>query len=127
MTVTDWALEPRPGGLAVLEYRDAEGRYRSEGVVRAVRVPEHLAFDLSVLDAAGAVSFTGHYDLALAEIEDGTRLRLGLRITDTTVEAAPAIAGIETGWGQVLDNLAAALDTAQRTTEPSPHGKDRTS
>jgi uncharacterized protein YndB with AHSA1/START domain/DNA-binding transcriptional ArsR family regulator len=107
MTIADCALEPEPGGRVVLVYRDAEGRrYHSEGRVHAAAEPEHLAFDLSVLDAAGAVSFTGHYDLALAAVPGGTRLRLGLRITETTVEAVPYIAGIETGWGQVLDNLA---------------------
>jgi uncharacterized protein YndB with AHSA1/START domain/DNA-binding transcriptional ArsR family regulator len=109
MTVTDCALEPRTGGRAVLEYRDAEGRYRSEGQVHAAKEPEHLVFDLSVLDAAGAVSFTGHYELTLTAAPDGTRLRLGLRITETTVEAVPYIAGIETGWDQVLDNLTEAL------------------
>jgi uncharacterized protein YndB with AHSA1/START domain/DNA-binding transcriptional ArsR family regulator len=112
MTVTDCALEPRPGGRAVLEYRDAEGRYRSAGRVHAAKKPEHLAFDLSVLDAAGTISFTGHYDLTLAEVADGTRLRLGLRISETTVEAVSFIAGIETGWGQVLDNLAEAVQTS---------------
>ncbi|GAA1254863.1 metalloregulator ArsR/SmtB family transcription factor [Pseudonocardia aurantiaca] len=122
MTVTDCVLEPKPGGRAVLEYRDAEGRYRSEGRVHTAKEPEHLEFDISVLDAAGAISFTGHYDLTLTEVEDGTRLRLGLRITETTVEAVPYIAGIETGWGQVLDNLTEAVCVAQRATEPN--GKD---
>jgi uncharacterized protein YndB with AHSA1/START domain/DNA-binding transcriptional ArsR family regulator len=117
MTVTDCALEPRAGGRAVLEYRDADGRYHSEGRVHAAKEPERLVFDLSVLEAAGAVSFTGHYDLTLAEVPDGTRLRLGLRITATTVEAVLYIAGIETGWGQVLDNLAGAVGESQRTTE----------
>jgi len=112
MTVTDCVLEPRGGGRAVLEYRDADGRrYRSEGRVHAAEAREHLAFDLAVRDAAGAVSFIGHYDLALAGVPDGTRLRLGLRITETAVAAVPYIAGIETGWGQVLDNLATALTT----------------
>jgi uncharacterized protein YndB with AHSA1/START domain/DNA-binding transcriptional ArsR family regulator len=113
MTVTDCAIEPKPGGRAVLEYRDAEGRYRSEGRVHAAEEPEHLVFDLSVLDAAGAVSFTGHYDLTLAADLGGTRLRLDLRITETTVEAVPYIAGIDTGWGQVLDNLADAVTKAK--------------
>jgi uncharacterized protein YndB with AHSA1/START domain/DNA-binding transcriptional ArsR family regulator len=117
MTVTDCALEPWAGGRAVLEYRDAEGRYRSEGRVHAAKEPERLVFDLSVLEAAGAVSFTGHYDLTLAAVPDGTRLRLGLRITATTVEAVPYIAGIDTGWGQVLNNLADAVGNAQPTTE----------
>jgi uncharacterized protein YndB with AHSA1/START domain len=108
MTVADCALEPTPGGRALLEYRDAEGRrYLSEGQVHLAVEPEHLVFDLSVLDAAGAVSFTGHYDLSLSAVSDGTHLRLDLRITDTTVEAVPYIAGIATGWSQVLNNLAA--------------------
>ncbi len=107
MTIAECVLEPRRGGRAVLDYRDAEGRrYRSEGRVHTAAASEHLEFDLSVLDEAGAVSFTGHYDLALAATPDGTRLRLDLRITETTVEAVPFIAGIETGWGQVLDKLA---------------------
>jgi uncharacterized protein YndB with AHSA1/START domain/DNA-binding transcriptional ArsR family regulator len=117
MTVTDCALEPRPGGRVVLEYRAAEGRYHSQGRVHTAKEPGHLVFDLTVRDAAGADSFTGHFDLTLAAVPDGTRMRLGLRITDTTVQAVPYIAGIDTGWGQVLDNLADALGEFQRTTK----------
>ncbi|MCE6996453.1 metalloregulator ArsR/SmtB family transcription factor [Saccharothrix sp. S26] len=116
MTITDCVVEPRTGGRAVLDFRDAEGRYRSEGVVHAAEEPARLVFDLSVLDAAGAVSFTGHYDVALTQDDGGTLLRLDLRITETTVEAAPHIAGIGTGWGQVLDNLAAAVGASKHTT-----------
>ncbi|WP_409185518.1 metalloregulator ArsR/SmtB family transcription factor [Amycolatopsis sp. VS8301801F10] len=106
LTVTECVLEPEPGGRVVLAYRDAEGTYRSEGQVRTAQETERLVFDLSVLDAAGAVAFSGHYDLALAAAANGgTRLRLGLEISATTVEAVSAIAGIETGWGQVLDHL----------------------
>ena len=66
MTVTDCVLEPKPGGRAVLDYRDAEGRLPLRGAGARREEPDHLEFDLSVLDAAGAVSFTGHYDLTLA-------------------------------------------------------------
>ena len=108
MTVADCALEPEPGGRALLVYRDAEGRlYPSEGQVHVAQAPEHLAFDLAVLDAAGAASFVGHYDVKLSAVSGGTHLRLDLGITDTTVEAVPYIAGIATGWSQVLNNLAA--------------------
>ena len=117
MTITDCVLEPKPGGRVVLDYRDADGRYRSEGSVRTATEAEHLVFDLSVLDAAGAVSFTGHYDLTLAADPEGTRLRLDLTITETTVEAVPYIAGIETGWGQVLDNLADAVGATRSSTK----------
>ena len=115
MTVVACALDPREGGRAVLEYRDGDGRrYRSDGTVHTVVEPQHLVFDLAVRDAAETVSFTGHYDLALAATPDGTRLRLGLRITETAVAAVPSIAGIETGWAQVLDNLANALTGKDR-------------
>ena len=110
MTVTACVLEPTEGGRAVLEYRDADGRrYRTEGRVHTAEERADHAFDLAVRDAAGAVSFTGHYALALAAVPHGTRLRLDLHITETAVAAVPYIAGIETGWAQVLDNLADAL------------------
>jgi uncharacterized protein YndB with AHSA1/START domain/DNA-binding transcriptional ArsR family regulator len=110
-TVTRCALVPRRGGRALLEYADPEGNtYLSEGRVRAAKKPEHLAFDLSVLDADGAVMFSGAYDLTLGETDAGTHLHVDLEITRTTVEAVPAVAGIETGWSQVLDQLVIALD-----------------
>lgn len=113
MTIVDCALEPRPGGRAVLDYRDADGRsYRSAGQVHTAKAPEHLVFDLAVL---GAASFTGRYDLSLTEVPNGTRLRLDLTITETTVEAVPYIAGIETGWGQVLDLFTTTVEKEARS------------
>lgn len=106
MTVTACALEPRPGGRVVLGYRDADAEYLAEGRVRVADEPARLAFDLAV---TGPASFTGHYDLELHPDAGGTRLRLGLRITATTVGAVPFVAGIETGWGQVLDHLTDVL------------------
>lgn len=118
MAVTACVLEPRPGGRVVLDYRDADGQdYRSAGRVHAAKAPEQLVFELSVLDAAGGVSFTGHYDLTLEAVPEGTRLRVDLRIVDTAVEAVPYIAGIGTGWGQVLDNLADVVGRSERVTK----------
>lgn len=109
MTVSEGLLEPRAGGRAVLEYRDADGRYRSEGTVHEATPYKRLVFDLAVLGA----SFSATYDVALTAAADGTRLRLDMRLDDTTVAAAPSIAGIETGWNQVLDNLARVIQGAQ--------------
>ncbi|WP_282780998.1 MULTISPECIES: metalloregulator ArsR/SmtB family transcription factor [unclassified Nocardia] len=120
LRVAACVLDAEPGGRVVLDYRDAEGtHYRSAGRVEAATAPEHLVFDLSVLDASGAVSFTGHYDLTLTEVADGTRLRLHLTLTDTAVAAAPYVAGIETGWNQVLGRLADTIAT-QPTQEVQP-------
>ncbi|HEY1567631.1 MAG TPA: metalloregulator ArsR/SmtB family transcription factor [Solirubrobacteraceae bacterium] len=125
MTVSDCVLEPKRGGQAVLEYREGDQRYRSEGSVRAARRPTHLAFELSVLDAAGAVSFTGHYDLRLTVAGNGTRLQLELRISDSTLGAVPFVAGIETGWGQVLDRLTEVVSTFRPTTRTQTKRKEQ--
>lgn len=110
LTVAEGVLEPWPGGRAVLEYRDADGGvYRSEGRVHDASEAEHLAFDLAIHDGNGDAAFAAHYDLRLEPVPEGTRLRLDLRIDDTTVGAVEYIAGIETGWGQVLDKLADAV------------------
>ncbi|HET6707203.1 metalloregulator ArsR/SmtB family transcription factor [Amycolatopsis sp.] len=106
LTVTACVVEPWPGGRVVLGYRDADGEYHAEGRVRVAEEPARLGFDLAV---TGPASFTGHYDLELDPDPGGTRLRLGLRITATTVGAVPFVAGIETGWGQVLDHLTDVL------------------
>ncbi|WP_019927353.1 SRPBCC domain-containing protein [Nocardia sp. BMG111209] len=113
MTITECVIEPVPGGRVILDYRDAEERYRSAGRVHTADEPGHLAFDLSVLDAAGAVLFTGRYDLTLTGQAGGTTLLLDLTVTDTTVEAAAFITGIEIGWGQVLDNLVRLIENKE--------------
>ena len=97
---------PRPEGWN----EDFERQVGDAVLVKAFRdEPSALAWALSVLDAQGQVMFTAHYQLALARAADGTRLALKLRIADSTVASAPYIAGIETGWGQVLDQLVRAI------------------
>lgn len=110
LTVSECALEPRPGGRALLVYRDADATYRSEGTVHAATEPEYLAFDMTVQDARGAPSFTGHYEVRLSNRRNETTLNLDLTVMDSAIEAAPFIAGISTGWGQALDQLAAAVE-----------------
>ena len=117
MVITECRLEPRPGGRAVLEYRDADGRYRSEGRVHVADSPKHLVFDLAVAGPSGAVAFVGHYDVTLAAVENRTRLHLDLRLTDTTVAAVPYTAGIDAGWGEALDNLARVVRRAWSPTK----------
>ncbi|MFE6195976.1 metalloregulator ArsR/SmtB family transcription factor [Streptomyces sp. NPDC057838] len=123
MTVTDCVLEPRPGGRAVLDYRDAEAQYHSQGRVHAVEHGKRLSFHLAV-GAADAVAFTGHYDLALADAGSNTRMRLALRITGAAVHAAPFIAGIETGWDQVLGHLADAVASSSHHTAGHDERRD---
>ncbi|MFG2087034.1 MULTISPECIES: metalloregulator ArsR/SmtB family transcription factor [unclassified Spirillospora] len=116
LRVSELVFEARPAGRIVHEYRDAEDADgsdmvagRAEGVVDEVRPGERLAYRLSPLLPGGGVAFTAHVDLDLRPTGGGTDLDVHLRITDSTVESADFIAGIEIGFGQSLDKLAAAL------------------
>ncbi|WP_326763769.1 metalloregulator ArsR/SmtB family transcription factor [Streptomyces sp. NBC_01591] len=116
LRVSELVFEARPGGRIVQEYRDAEDADgcdpvagRAEGVVEDVRPGECLAYRLSPLLPDGSLAFTAHVDLGLRPTDTGTDLDVHWRITDSTVDSADFIAGIEIGFGQSLDKLAAVL------------------
>ncbi|TDD66154.1 metalloregulator ArsR/SmtB family transcription factor [Actinomadura rubrisoli] len=129
LRVSELVFEARPGGRVVLEYRDAEDADgsdrvagRAEGVVNDVRPGERLAYRSSPVLPDGSLAFTTHVDLALRPTDTGTDLDVHVRITDSTVDSADFIAGIEIGFGQSLDKLAATLaadphDTDTRSTQ----------
>jgi uncharacterized protein YndB with AHSA1/START domain/DNA-binding transcriptional ArsR family regulator len=133
LRVSALVFEERPGGRVVLEYRDAEDADgsdlvvgRAEGAVEVVHPGERLAYRLSPLLADGGIAFTSHVDLALRRTASGTDLDVHYRITDTTVDSADFIAGIEIGFGQSLDKLAATLAAHSPNPEHDPeHDPDR--
>ncbi|KAA9375437.1 metalloregulator ArsR/SmtB family transcription factor [Microbispora cellulosiformans] len=116
LRVSELVFEARPGGRIVQEYRDAEDTGgadvvagRAEGVVDEVRPGEHLAYRLRPLLPGGGSAFTAHLDLGLRPTEAGTDLDVRFRIADSTVDSADFVAGVEIGFGQSLDRLAAIL------------------
>lgn len=110
LKVAKCLIEPEPEGRVVLEFDGSGERHVSRGKVRSAVPPERLLFDLTVLNRTGGAAFTAHYDLALAAPDgDNCVLQLEMTITETTVEALSFIAGIETGWNQVLDQLQANI------------------
>jgi uncharacterized protein YndB with AHSA1/START domain/DNA-binding transcriptional ArsR family regulator len=122
LRVSELVFEARPGGRIVHEYRDAEDADgsdlvagRAEGVVDEVRPGERLAYRLSPLLPDGGLAFTSHLDLVLRPTDTGTDLDVHFRITDSTVDSADFVAGIEIGFGQSLDKLAATLAATART------------
>lgn len=119
LRVSALVFEARPGGRVVLEYRDAEDAGgadevagRAEGVVDEVRPGERLSYRSSPVLPDGERAFTAHVDLVLRPEGAGTGLDARVRITGSTVESADFVAGIEIGFGQSLDKLAAALTAA---------------
>jgi uncharacterized protein YndB with AHSA1/START domain len=118
-------FEARPGGRIVQEYRDAEDvddaepvAGRAEGVVEDVRPGTHLTYRLSPLLPDGGPAFTAHVGIDLHPTDTGTDLGVHYRVTDSTVGSADFIAGIEIGFGQSLDRLAAILAADPHDTHP---------
>lgn len=124
LRVSELVFEARPDGRVVLEYRDLEDHGgsdpvvgRAEGVVDVARPAERLTYRSSPLLPDGGSAFTSHVDLALRPAgpgDDGSGTELDVRygITDSTVDSADFVAGIEIGFGQSLDKLAAILAAA---------------
>lgn len=126
--VSELVFEARPGGRIVLEYRDVEDADgsdqvagRGEGVVDDVRLEERLAYRLSPQLPDGSAAFTSHVDFGLrpSGTGTGTDLDVHYRITDSTVDSADFIAGIEIGFGQSLDHLADAVGGTRHPTQSS--------
>ncbi|OUC99970.1 metalloregulator ArsR/SmtB family transcription factor [Streptosporangium minutum] len=124
LRVSELVFEARPGGRILHEYRDAEDADgsdlvagRAEGVVDDVCPGERLAYRLSPLLPGGGLAFTAHVDMGLRPTGTGTDLDVHYRITDSTVDSADFIAGIEIGFGQSLDKLAATLAADSHDTE----------
>ncbi|KAA5837019.1 metalloregulator ArsR/SmtB family transcription factor [Saccharopolyspora hirsuta] len=122
LRVSELVFEARPGGRIVHEYRDVEDADasepvagRAEGAVEEVRPGERLAYRLSPLLPDGGTAFTAHVDLSLRTTGTGTELDASWRITDSTVDSADFIAGMEIGFGQSLDKLAATLAPGTRS------------
>lgn len=109
-------FEARPGGRIVVEYRDVEDADgtdevvgRGEGAVVDVRPGEHLAYRLSPRLPDGSPAFTARVGLDLRGTDAGTDLDVLYRLADSAVHSADFVAGIEIGFGQSLDKLAAIL------------------
>lgn len=119
LRVSELIFEARPGAQIIHEYRDAEDADdsdlvagRAEGIVDDVHPAERLAYRLSPVLPDGSRAFTAHVEYRLQPARTGTHVDVHMRITDSTIESADFIAGIEIGFGQSLDKLAATLTTA---------------
>jgi uncharacterized protein YndB with AHSA1/START domain/DNA-binding transcriptional ArsR family regulator len=109
-TVATCELDPVGGGRLRIVMEEADGtRHDSTGRFLRVREPERLEFELAPLSADGRPLFSADHDVSLRGANAHTRLVLEIRITTSRPEAASAIAGIELGWGQLLDQLSRVL------------------
>jgi uncharacterized protein YndB with AHSA1/START domain/DNA-binding transcriptional ArsR family regulator len=119
--VAECDIDPVPGGLLEITMQEADGsRYPSRGRFLTVTPPRQLRFELSHLAADGTPLFTVIHDLHLTDHGQRTQLNLAIRVTAASPAAAPAVAGIQLGWEQLLNKLAGTLIPGTQHRPPAP-------
>ena len=106
-------IDPRPGGAIhiVMHGPEPYGDNPMTGVFREVVPPERLVFTTTPLDKDGTPMFETVSTVTFEEDQGKTRLTVHVVVTWSTLEAAPALAGMEVGFRQELDRLSDHLKT----------------
>jgi uncharacterized protein YndB with AHSA1/START domain len=120
-------LDPRPGGKWFIQMRGADGKdHPCQGVYREIAPPERLVFtiDHSALPdewhdlinpnrdkSKGKPSLEGLATVTFDEHGDKTKLTIRVRYESATIRASLLKMGMNEGWAQSLDKLAAEVAT----------------
>jgi uncharacterized protein YndB with AHSA1/START domain len=105
-------LDVRPGGDIRIHMRAPDGVvYPMTGVYQEVVAPARLVFTSAALDGKGDPLFEVLNTVTFTEQGGKTTQTVEARVAESTAEAAPYLAGMEAGWTQSLERLAAHLAT----------------
>jgi uncharacterized protein YndB with AHSA1/START domain len=108
-------LDLRRGGAILIHMRGPNGVvYPMTGVYQEVVEPERLVFTSAALDDEGNPMFEVLTTVTFAEESGKTKQILRARVIKMTPQAAPYIAGMEQGWTQSLERLAAYVATESK-------------
>jgi uncharacterized protein YndB with AHSA1/START domain len=104
-------LDVRAGGTIRIAIATPDGTvHPMKGVIDEVVEPERLVFTAgAVEDENGDPGLVGRTTVTLIEHDGRTTLTLEVVIVRATTEAAWAFEGMEAGWTQSLERLAAHL------------------
>ncbi|KHK98542.1 hypothetical protein LK09_06080 [Microbacterium mangrovi] len=103
-------IAPRTNAPIRLVLSEGGGaRYESIGRVEEVQPRRRLVFELAPIDAEGTPLFAARHTVTFAEEAAATTLTLRIAVSDLRPGAAPAVAGLQPGWEQLLDALARTL------------------
>ncbi|TMD43685.1 MAG: SRPBCC domain-containing protein [Chloroflexi bacterium] len=113
----DWTnpvceIDARPGGRIHIVMRgpDPWGDNPMDGQFQEVVTPERLVFRTSAIpDGNGHPQLETLNTVTFEERDGQTTVHVTIVVLRSTPEAAPALAGMEEGWKQQLDKLAADL------------------
>jgi uncharacterized protein YndB with AHSA1/START domain len=105
-------IEPRPGGVIRIDMRAPDGViYPMAGAFTEVTAPARLAFTSAALDSSGRPVLETITTVTFTEEDGRTAQVVAARVANATAAAAPYLAGMQAGWTQSLERLAAHLGT----------------
>lgn len=105
--------DARPGGALRIVMRGPDGNeYPMVGVFREVAAPERLVFTNIAVDGQGNPILDGLTTVTFAEEGGKTKLTLETRAVALVAYAAAYLNGMEAGWTQSLERLAAYVAKA---------------
>jgi uncharacterized protein YndB with AHSA1/START domain len=108
-------LDLRPGGAILIHMRGPDGVvYPMTGAYQEIARPERLVFTSAALDSNGNPMFEVLTTVTFAEESGKTKQILRARVIKKTAQAAPYLAGMEAGWTQSLERLAAHVSTESK-------------
>jgi uncharacterized protein YndB with AHSA1/START domain len=104
-------LDVRPGGAILIHMRGPDGVvYPMKGVFHEIVAPERLVFTTSAFEDAEGNPLLEDLNTVTFEEQGGkTKLTLRAIVVKSAPEVEAALAGMEEGWSQSLDRLAASL------------------
>jgi uncharacterized protein YndB with AHSA1/START domain len=106
-------IDPRVGGAIRIHMRSPDGAiYPMKGEIREIVAPERLVFTNIAVNAAGNPVTEGLTTVTFVEEGGKTKLTLYTRGAALVAQAVPYLQGMEYGWTQSIDRLAALLARA---------------
>lgn len=102
-------LDVRPGGKLKIHMRGADGTiYPCHGTFHEIVEPERLVFTSQAVEDDGTVLIEAHNTVTFEDVgNDRTLLTLHARVVKVTGIGAQYVKGMEQGWSQSFDKLAA--------------------
>jgi uncharacterized protein YndB with AHSA1/START domain len=101
-------IDARPGGEMRIHMRGPDGTiYPMTAVFKELLAPERIVFQSGALDPSGKPLFEVLTTVTLADQSGKTKLTLNAKVLNMTAQAPQYLAGMEAGWTQSLERLAA--------------------
>jgi uncharacterized protein YndB with AHSA1/START domain/DNA-binding transcriptional ArsR family regulator len=105
-------MDARPGGSFEIHMQGPDGTiYPDKGTFEEVVPPERLVFlDGAMEDEQGVPMLQVHHTITFEEVDGKTLLTLHAVVIRAAPEVAGALAGMEQGWSESFEKLAALLE-----------------